>query len=121
MKNPPPDRGPDRGPDCGPDRAPDRGPDAPQALAGPAAAAPPVAVRLWAGLRRFTDGALVVEVRAATVGQMLDALVAAHPGLAPAIRAGVTVAVDGVVLTDARHRPIPPGAEVVLMQRVKGG
>jgi hypothetical protein len=26
-----------------------------------------------------------------------------------------------VVLSDAHHRPIPPGAEVVLMQRVKGG
>ena len=80
-----------------------------------------VTVRLWAGLRRFTDGALEVEVTAATIGQMLDALVAAHPGLGPAIRAGVSVAVDGVILTDTRHRPIPPGAEVVLIQRVQGG
>jgi molybdopterin synthase sulfur carrier subunit len=90
-------------------------------LSDPAQVPAQVEVRLWAGLRRFTDGALVVPVQAVTVGQMLDALVAAHPGLAPAIRAGVTVAVDGVVLTDAHHRPIPPGAEVVLMQRVKGG
>lgn len=78
-------------------------------------------VHLWAGLRRLTDGALVVPVQAATIGQMLEALVAAHPALEPAIRAGVTVAIDGVVITDNLHRAIPPGAEVYLMQRVKGG
>ena len=46
-------------------------------------------VHLWSSLRRFTDGQEVVEVQAATVGQMLDALEKAHPGLAPAIKAGV--------------------------------
>ncbi len=80
-----------------------------------------VEVHLWAGLRRFTDGQLVVPVEAATIGQMLDALVAAHPGLKPAIDAGVTVAVDGQVITDGLHRPLRNGAEVYLMQRLKGG
>ena len=78
-------------------------------------------VNLWAGLRRFTEGQLVVPVQAGTIGQMLDALVRDYPGLAPVIAAGVTVAVDGVVITDNLHRPIPPGAEVYLMQRIKGG
>ena len=31
-------------------------------------------VHLWSSLRRFTDGQEVVEVEAATVGQMLEAL-----------------------------------------------
>ena len=31
-------------------------------------------VHLWASLRRFAEGQEVVEVEAATVGQMLDAL-----------------------------------------------
>lgn len=40
-----------------------------------------IEVHLWSGLRRFTDGVEVVQVQANTVGQMLDGLVAAHPGL----------------------------------------
>lgn len=78
-------------------------------------------VNLWSGLRRFTEGALVVEVEATTVGEMLDALVAAHPGLAPVIDAGVSVAIDGEIVTGGRHRALPDGAEIHLMQRLKGG
>ena len=33
-----------------------------------------VEVNLWSALRRFTDGADKVEVEAATIGEMLDAL-----------------------------------------------
>ena len=80
-----------------------------------------VAVNLWSGLRRFTDGVEVVEVEARTVGQALDALVAAHPGLAPVIAGGVSVAVDGEVVTGGRHTPVAPDSEVFLMQQIKGG
>ncbi len=77
-------------------------------------------VHLWSGLRRFTDGVEVVPVEAATVGQMLDGLVAAHPGLEPVIAAGVSVAIDGV-LTASRFTPVTPQNEIYLIQRVKGG
>lgn len=80
-----------------------------------------VEVNLWSGLRRFTDGAEVVEVEARTVGQVLDALVAAHPGLGPVIEAGVSVAVDGEVVTGGRQVPVRPDSEVFLMQQIKGG
>lgn len=80
-----------------------------------------VAVNLWSGLRRFTDGAEVVEVEAKNVGQVLDALVAAHPGLAPVIEAGVSVAVDGEVVTGGRRTPVSEASEVFLMQQIKGG
>lgn len=80
-----------------------------------------VEVNLWSGLRRFTDGAEVVEVEARTVGQVLDALVAAHPGLGPVIEAGVSVAVDGEVVTGGRQVPVSPDSEVFLMQQIKGG
>ncbi|MFN4101360.1 MAG: MoaD/ThiS family protein [Pararhodobacter sp.] len=80
-----------------------------------------VEVNLWSGLRRFTEGADTVEVEAKTVGQMLDGLVAAHPGLAPVIEAGVSVAVDGEVVTAGRNTPVEPGSEVFLMQQIKGG
>lgn len=78
-------------------------------------------VHLWASLRRFTEGAEVVEVEAATVGQMLDALARAHPGLAPVIKAGVSVAVDGEIIATNRAAPIAEGSEIFLLQRVKGG
>ncbi|MCB1395723.1 MAG: MoaD/ThiS family protein [Rhodobacteraceae bacterium] len=80
-----------------------------------------VEVHLWSGLRRFTDGTTVVSVEAATVGQMLDALVRAHPGLEPVIEAGVSVAIDGEVVTDGLHRAVGPENEIYLMQRIKGG
>lgn len=80
-----------------------------------------VEVNLWSGLRRFTDGELVVTVNADTVGKMLDALVAAHPDLEPVIEAGVSVAVDGEMITDGHHHPVKPDSEVFLLQQIKGG
>ena len=52
-------------------------------------------VNLWSGLRQFTDGELVVNVKADTVGKMLDELISIYPNLEPIIEAGVSVAVDG--------------------------
>jgi len=80
-----------------------------------------VEVQLWSGLRRVTGGATVVEVEGATVGAVLDALIAAHPGLAPFIEAGVSVSVDGEIINGDRSAEVPEGAEVFLMQRLKGG
>lgn len=79
-----------------------------------------VSLHLWSGLRRLTDGAEVVEVEASTVGEALDALVAAHPALGPLIEAGVSVAIDGE-MTSSRHLPVTPENEIFLMQRLKGG
>ena len=78
-------------------------------------------VHLWSSLRRFADGQEVVEVEGATVGQMFDALARAYPGLAPAIAAGLSVAVDGEVIANGRHEPVRPESEVYLLQRLKGG
>jgi sulfur-carrier protein len=78
-------------------------------------------VHLWASLRRFAEGQDVVEVDAATVGQMMDALERAHPGLGPAIKAGLSVAVDGEVIANNRAAPVGPDSEVYLLQRLKGG
>jgi molybdopterin synthase sulfur carrier subunit len=79
-----------------------------------------VEVNLWSGMRRFVGDDLTVEVEAETIGEMLDALVAAHPALKPVIDQGVSVAVDGEI-HQGRHVPIPQGAEVFLMHRLKGG
>lgn len=79
-----------------------------------------VTVHLWSGLRRLTDGAEAVAVEAATVGEMLDALATAHPGLKPLLDAGVSVVVDGE-MTVSRHQAVTAGQEIYLMQRLKGG
>lgn len=80
-----------------------------------------VEVQLWSGLKEVTGGDTQVTVEGASVGAVLDALVAAHPGLAPFITAGVSVAVDGEIVNGDRSAPVPEGAEVVLMQQIKGG
>ncbi|MCB1342280.1 MAG: MoaD/ThiS family protein [Pseudooceanicola sp.] len=80
-----------------------------------------VEVNLWSGLRRFTGGEQVVTVEATTIGEMLDALIAAHPGLEPFLGDGMTVAVDGEVITAQRDAPVSEESEIFLMQRLKGG
>lgn len=80
-----------------------------------------VTVHLWSGLRRLTDGADRVTVEAATIGEMLDALIAAHPGLAPILKAGVAVAIDGEIVQGGRHRPVTAENEIFLLQQMKGG
>ncbi|MDE2913406.1 MAG: MoaD/ThiS family protein [Paracoccaceae bacterium] len=80
-----------------------------------------VDVVLWGSLRPFADGQEIVSVEGATVGDVLAGLVAAHPGLKPQIDAGVSVAVDGRIISSALGEPVRPDSEVVLMQRLKGG
>ncbi len=80
-----------------------------------------VEVNLWSGLRGLADGKDRVEVEGSTVGEILSALVAAYPGLADPIEAGVSVAVDGRVIASSLTEPVSPDSEVYLMQRLKGG
>jgi molybdopterin converting factor small subunit len=82
---------------------------------------PKVQVHLWSALRRHTDGAEVVEVEAATTGQLLEALKAAYPGLGPMIDAGVSVAIDGRVYATGLTQPVGPENEIFILQRIKGG
>ncbi|HCY99750.1 MAG: hypothetical protein A3D16_22650 [Rhodobacterales bacterium RIFCSPHIGHO2_02_FULL_62_130] len=79
-----------------------------------------VKVNLWSGLRRFAADQTVVPVEARTVREMLDALTAAHPALLPFIKAGVSVSVNGQIVTDL-NAPVAPEDEVYLIQRIKGG
>ena len=80
-----------------------------------------VEVNLWSGLRPLADGRDKIEVEASTVGEVLDGLVAACPGLKDAIEAGVSVSVDGRIIVSGLTEPVRPDSEVYLMQRLKGG
>ncbi|MDP4031990.1 MAG: MoaD/ThiS family protein [Pseudorhodobacter sp.] len=79
-----------------------------------------VDINLWSGLRRFTNDQTVVSVQARTIREMLDALTKAHPALSPVIKSGVSVAVNGQIVTDL-NAIVDPTAEVYLIQRIKGG
>ncbi|RLK00673.1 MoaD/ThiS family protein [Ruegeria conchae] len=80
-----------------------------------------IQVHLWSSLRSLTGGQQVVEVEAATTGELLKELVRHHPRLQAPIDAGVSVAVDGRIIATGLSEPIPEGAEVYLMQRLRGG
>ena len=80
-----------------------------------------VEVNLWAGLRRFTDGADNVEVEAKNVGEVLEGLVQKHPELREIIEAGVSVAVDGKVIASGLTEAVREDSEVFIIQQLKGG
>ena len=80
-----------------------------------------VKVHLWSGLRPLTGGLDVIEVEADNIGQMLTALEAAHPTLAPVIEAGVSVSIDGRIIASSQREAVCPDNEIYLMQRLKGG
>ncbi|WP_299664114.1 MoaD/ThiS family protein [uncultured Ruegeria sp.] len=80
-----------------------------------------IEVHLWSSLRSLTGGLQVIEVDAATTGELLKELVRLHPRLQAPIDAGVSVAVDGRIIATGLSEPIPEGAEVYLMQRLRGG
>ena len=79
-----------------------------------------VDINLWSGLRRFAADQTVVSVEGGTVREILDALTKAHPPLLPVIKAGVSVAVNGQIVTNMSS-PISGSDEVYLIQRIKGG
>lgn len=79
-----------------------------------------VEINLWSGLRRLAGDQVVIPVTGSTVRAILDALVTAHPALAPVIKAGVSVSVNGQIVTDL-NGPIAETDEVYLIQRIKGG
>ncbi len=78
-------------------------------------------VQIWGSLRAGTGGAEEVEVEASSIGEMLQQLVAVHPGLRPQIERGVSVSVDGTIFRETWLAPILPDSEVVLLPKLAGG
>jgi molybdopterin converting factor subunit 1 len=79
-----------------------------------------IEVRLFAVARqRSGRAATSLELPdGATVGDLRQALAAAHPELAPLVP-GLMFAIDTEYATD--DRPVPPGAEVAAIPPVSGG
>jgi molybdopterin synthase sulfur carrier subunit len=80
-----------------------------------------VKVAIWGSLRSATEGRAEVEVEASNLGELLDRLVEAYPGIQPQIDRGVSVSIDGLIYNDSWFTPVNPASEVVLLPRIIGG
>ena len=89
-----------------------------------------VSVRIPTTLRTLTGGQSEVAVDGSTVGEVLKALDAAHPGFADRLLdeegglrrfVNVFVADDDVRFLQGLDTPVPDGAEVAIIPAVAGG
>jgi len=89
-----------------------------------------VPVRIPTTLRTLTGGQAEVAVEGATVGEVLKALDAAHPGFSDRLLdeqgglrrfVNVFVADDDVRFLQGLDTPVPEGAEVAIIPAVAGG
>jgi sulfur-carrier protein len=94
---------------------------------GSSSRAAPVVVTLPPNLVRLFPGAVRrLELRAASVCELIDALDARWPGMRdrlcdsrPAIRRHISIFVEGRRAT--LDTPLPPGTEVTIMTAISGG
>lgn len=80
-----------------------------------------VKVVLWGGLTHATDGQAELDLPVRTIKDLLTHLEASYPALAPQLKKGVSVAVNGQIYRDAWFAPIPEDAEVFVLPRMVGG
>jgi len=80
-----------------------------------------ITVQLGGTLQSTAGGKDAFELEARNVKEMLEALVKAEPKLAPAIKRGVSVAIDGQLYRDATFKALKPENEIVLLPRLAGG
>ena len=69
----------------------------------------------------FTSGETLVEAKATTVRELINALEARFPGLGAHVDRSMAFAIDGEIHQDAWFTPLPDGAEVVLIPKIGGG
>jgi molybdopterin synthase sulfur carrier subunit len=78
-------------------------------------------INLSGALRSGADGASTIEIEASTIRELLTRLADLYPQMEVHLDEGIAVAIDGVIYRDDWTQPIPAGAEVVLIPRIKGG
>ncbi len=71
-------------------------------------------------LRGHVDGAERLEIDAARVKELIDALVERHPGLREPL-AQMAVAIDGQIHGDARYMSLKPDSEIHFVPKIGGG
>ena len=90
----------------------------------------PIQVRIPSVLRRQTDGAELVSLEAATVGELLDGLESRYQGLKGKLRGpqgeirrfvNIYINDSDVRLLDGSTTPVSDGDEVIIIPAVAGG
>jgi hypothetical protein len=77
-------------------------------------------VHLSSTLMRFTDGVDRLTIDAPRVHELVAALVARYPALAPQLEA-MAVAIDGEVHHEAAYQRIRPDTEIYFVPKISGG
>lgn len=78
-------------------------------------------VSLSGKLRTGAGGASTVDIEASTIRELLTRLADRFPQLQSNLDEGIAVAINGDIYRDDWTKSIPPGADVVLIPRIKGG
>ena len=78
-------------------------------------------VLLSGALRRHTGGHAELSIEARTYRELLAALEARFPGIAPLIEGRTSLAIDGEIIPDPLLEPIPEASEIHFVPRVAGG
>jgi molybdopterin converting factor small subunit len=80
-----------------------------------------VNVYLWTSLKKFTNDENKLSIEAKNIGELVGILEKDFPGLKPFIDSGISFAVNGELSNPNSNEPLPDGAEIYLMQKLKGG
>ena len=78
-------------------------------------------VAIPSGLRELTGGVAAVDLVAKDVRTAVAALDVRFPGFADALGTRFAVAIDGEILQDAWHEPLPAGSELHFLPALSGG
>ncbi len=78
-------------------------------------------VSLASGFQAAVDGAVSVEIEAATIRELVRRLQEQYPKMTRHFDEGVAVSINGEIYRDIRDLNIPPDAEVFLLPRLQGG
>lgn len=80
-----------------------------------------VEVKLWGALGAAAGGNASVDIEAGTIRELFRKLEDQYPGVAPYVKQGIAVSIDGVLYRDSWSRQLPPDAEIFLLPRMVGG
>jgi hypothetical protein len=73
------------------------------------------------GLLRYTGDIERLEIDAGNVRGLVNALDARFPGIGAELRSGMSVAINGEIISDPFLEAVPPDAEVHFLPPLRGG
>jgi molybdopterin synthase sulfur carrier subunit len=78
-------------------------------------------VQLSGSLQDAAGGVASISMDAGTIRELLRKLVERYPLMQSRVDDGVAVSINGEIFRDNWGEPIPEGAEIFLLPRIRGG